>query len=177
MTQRFQPKFYEKTARRLREIITDNTFDFNLEQWAIINQWFPLLIALLEQADLLTRTYLVTITNPPYMGKKSLNKKISTFLETNYPNGKSELYAAFILRCKAFTKEFGYFSMVTMHTWMFLTSFQKLRLEILKHNHIESMVHAGAATFEELNSFNVLDLPHLSFANQNQNKMILSLYV
>lgn len=156
MTQRFQPKFYKKTARRLREIITDNTFDFNLEQWAIINQWFPLLIALLEQADLLTRTYLVTITNPPYMGKKSLNKKISTFLETNYPNGKSELYAAFILRCKAFTKEFGYFSMVTMHTWMFLTSFQKLRLEILKHNHIESMVHAGAATFEELNSFNVL---------------------
>lgn len=55
MTQRFQPKFYEKTARRLREIITDNTFDFNLEQWAIINQWFPLLIALLEQADLLSK--------------------------------------------------------------------------------------------------------------------------
>ena len=70
MTQRFQPNFYEKTARRLREIITDRTFNFNLEQWAIINQWFPLLIALLEQAALLTRTYLVTITNPPYMGKR-----------------------------------------------------------------------------------------------------------
>ena len=156
MTQRFQPDFYEKTARKLHEIATDSTFDCNLEQWAIINQWFPLLISLLQQAALLTKTYLVTITNPPYMGKKSLNKKISSFLEANYPNGKSELYAAFILRCKAFTKEFGCFSMVTMHTWMFLTSFQKLRLEILKHNHIESMVHTGAATFEELNSFNVL---------------------
>lgn len=156
MTPRFQPDFYEKTAQRLHEITTNSTFDFNLEQWAIINQWFPLLIALLEQAALLTKTYLVTITNPPYMGKKSLNKKISTFLEANYPNGKSELYAAFILRCKAFTKESGFFSMVTMHTWMFLTSFQKLRLEILKHNHIESMIHTGAATFEELNSFNVL---------------------
>ena len=156
MTHRFNPNFYREIADKLRKISVGSAFEFNLEQWAIINQWFPLLIALLEQADLLTRTYLITITNPPYMGKKSLNKKISTFLEANYPNGKTELYAAFILRCKAFTKELGYFSMVTMHTWMFLTSFQKLRLEILKHNHIASMVHAGAATFEELNSFNVL---------------------
>ena len=153
MTQRFQPKFYEKTARRLREIITDNTFDFNLEQWAIINQWFPLLIALLEQADLLTRTYLVTITNP-LIWEKSLNKRLALFWKRTIQMENQNCMQLLFYAAKAFTKkEFGYFSMVTMHTWMFLTSFQKLRLEILKHNHIESMVHAGAATFEELNSF------------------------
>ncbi len=118
MTQRFQPKFYEKTARRLREIITDNTFDFNLEQWAIINQWFPLLIALLEQADLLTRTYLVTITNPLY-GKKSLNKKISTFWKRTIQMENQNCMQLLFYAAKLFTKEFGYFSMVTMHTWMF----------------------------------------------------------
>lgn len=111
---------------------------------------------LLQQSQILTRKYDAVITNPPYMGKKSLNTILSSFLDENFPNGKSELYSAFILKCLSLSKKDGFISMITIHTWMFIGSFEPLRRYVLEHTSIVNMVHSGAATFEELNSFNAL---------------------
>jgi len=46
--------------------------------------------------------------------------------------------------------------MITIHTWMFISSYQNLRREIFENTHLSSMIHTGPATFEELNSHNVL---------------------
>ena len=111
---------------------------------------------LLAQAQILARQYDAVITNPPYMGKKSLNNTLSTFLEAHYPLGKSELYSAFILKCISMSKHNGFVSMITIHTWMFISSFEGVRRYILDNASITSMVHSGASTFEDLNSFNAL---------------------
>ena len=58
------------------------------------------------------------------MGKKNLNKEVSKYLEQKYPLGKSELYAAFIIRCLEFAKDEGFVSMITIHSWMFISSFE-----------------------------------------------------
>lgn len=98
----------------------------------------------------------VVITNPPYMGKKSLCANLSDYLEKEYPVGKSELYASFILRCLELAKKSAYVSMITLHTWMFISSFANLRRKILNECYLESMVHTGPFTFDDLNSFNAL---------------------
>lgn len=104
----------------------------------------------------LKNEYDVVCTNPPYMGKKNINSKLSEFLKKEYPDTKSELYAAFMDRCLDFTKDKGYLAMITIHSWMFISSFSKLRKKLLDNGTFISMLHTGAATFDDLNSFNAL---------------------
>ncbi|MCR4614903.1 MAG: BREX-1 system adenine-specific DNA-methyltransferase PglX [Clostridiales bacterium] len=115
-----------------------------------------LLLPLVKQAQIMSQKYDVVVTNPPYMGRKSLNNTVGKFLKENYPAGKSELYSAFIVKCIDMTKSNGFTAMITIHTWMFISSFEELRKTVLRNTTISSMMHTGAATFEDLNSFNVL---------------------
>lgn len=111
---------------------------------------------LIEQAKVLSSKYTIVCTNPPYMGRKSMNSKLSDFLSEEYPKTKSEMYTAFIERCSDFTEINGYQAMITIHTWMFISSFEETRKFILDNNTIINMLHTGPATFTELSSFNVL---------------------
>ena len=69
-------------------------------------------------------------------------------MDEHYPKGKSELYSAFMLKCMDITKHNGFTSMITIHTWMFISSYERLRKEIINSTTISSMVHTGASTFE-----------------------------
>jgi hypothetical protein len=40
--------------------------------------------------------------------------------------------------------------MVTMQSWMFLSSYENVRKKILKHYTIDSLVHHGAHGFPEI---------------------------
>ena len=111
---------------------------------------------LLKQYEILSEKYDVVCTNPPYMGKKNINKKLGDFLKENYPDTKSEMYAAFIERCIDFTEDDGYLAMITIHSWMFISSFKNLRDKLLKTGSLVNMLHTGPATFSDLSSFNVL---------------------
>ena len=114
------------------------------------------LVGLVRCAELLSGEYDAVITNPPYMGKKNLNARLSDYLDKKYAEGKGELYSAFILRCLDMAKDGGAVAMITVHSWMFISSFSKLRKRVLDSAKIETLVHSGAGTFEELNAFNVL---------------------
>ncbi len=111
---------------------------------------------LIKQAKILSNKYSVVCTNPPYMGRKNMNECLSDFLSTYYSNNKSEMYTAFIERCNEFTEKNGYQAMITIHTWMFIASYESTRKYILNSNTIVNMLHTGPATFPELSSFNVL---------------------
>ena len=117
-----------------------------------INNIYPLL----KQAIVLSDKYDAVITNPPYMGRKNLNKTLAKYMEQNFPICKSELYSIFILKCYDLAKNDSIVSMITIHSWMFINSFDKLREFLLDNTTIRCMLHTGAATFEELRSFNVL---------------------
>ncbi len=85
--------------------------------------------------------YHVVVTNPPYMGSKGMSEKLKNYLEKSYSIAKSDLFSAFIERVFSFTLSKGYSSVVTMQSWMFLSSFEKLRKKILETKTIISMVH------------------------------------
>jgi type II restriction/modification system DNA methylase subunit YeeA len=149
-----KPIDFDAIERRLEEIRNGGTQDlFEYQYRNIILEKIP---ALVKQARIMSQKYDVVCTNPPYMGKKSLNHGLSDYMDLHYTLGKSELYSAFILKCIDYTKKEGFVSMITIHTWMFISSFENLRQFILNSMTIISMLHTGPATFEELNSFNVL---------------------
>lgn len=111
---------------------------------------------LTKQAQILSQKYNVVCTNPPYMGRKSINEKLSNYLQINYSKTKSEMYSAFIERCNEMTEYNGYQAMITIHTWMFITSFENVRKMLLEKGTFINMLHTGPATFTDLASFNVL---------------------
>lgn len=112
-----------------------------------IDEIKELLSSLIRQAKLLVQKYDVVITNPPYMPPFSIQKK---YVQKNYPDSKSDLFAIFIEKCHELTKKNAYQAMITMHSWMFLSSFEKLRKKLLKDNTIVNMAHLGARAFEDI---------------------------
>ncbi len=104
---------------------------------------------LIAQGKLLAQKYHVTTSNPPYMGNRGIDAKLNAYLQDNYPKSKMDLFAVFIERCLEFTLINGYQSMITQHAWMFLSSFEMLRHEILKQS-IVNMAHLGARAFDEI---------------------------
>ncbi|MCG9776222.1 BREX-1 system adenine-specific DNA-methyltransferase PglX, partial [Vibrio diabolicus] len=101
------------------------------------------LLPIINQSLTLSTKYDVAVANPPYMGSKGMNSVLKDFAKKNYPNSKSDLFALFIERGFKWLKQQGYNSMVTMQSWMFLSSFEKMRQGLLKNSTIETMVHMG----------------------------------
>lgn len=98
-------------------------------------------LQVLKYTNYLRGKYHVVIANPPYMGGKGMNGRLGKWLKDNYPDSKSDLFAAFIERGLEFVKDDGYSAMVTMQSWMFLSSFEKLREKLIQETFIESMAH------------------------------------
>ncbi len=94
--------------------------------------------------------YDVVVTNPPYAGSKNLNLRLKAFLEKEYKEGKRDLYAAFILRCRDFCRTDGYVGMVTQQSWMFLRSFAALRKKVLEWTTLSTLAQLGSGAFEEI---------------------------
>lgn len=108
------------------------------------------LLPLLAQARLLAKRYDAVIANPPYMGSKGMNADLKEFAKKQYPNSKSDLFAIFIERNLNLTKESGVVAMITMQSWMFLSSYESLRNRILNQHTILSMAHLGARAFDSI---------------------------
>lgn len=98
---------------------------------------------------LLAQKYDVVVTNPPYRGIADVNAKLSDFVKKNYPDSKCDLFAVFIERCGGLLKLTGYQAMITQHSWMFLSSYEKLRGKLIRRD-IVNMAHLGARAFEEI---------------------------
>ncbi|GFG67095.1 hypothetical protein MKUB_45850 [Mycobacterium kubicae] len=104
----------------------------------------------LAQAEYLTRRYSVMVANPPYMGSRNMQASLKLELEKAYPDGKSDLYAAFIFRGLDLLDSGGVLAMITMQSWMFLKSYENLRRHILSSGRISSMLHLGARAFQTI---------------------------
>ena len=107
---------------------------------------------LINIGDTMARKYWITVTNPPYAGTSNLSAKVNNFVKKNYPDSKADLFAVFIERCRQMTVNNGFQAMITQHSWMFLSSFEKLRESIIETSNVVSLAHLGVGTFEDLNS-------------------------
>lgn len=101
------------------------------------------LLALVEQAQVLGRKFDTVVANPPYMGGKGMNGALKDFAKAAFPDSKSDLFAMFIERGFGWCKPTGFNGMVTMQSWMFLTSYQNLRGRLLDKSTLSTMVHMG----------------------------------
>lgn len=104
----------------------------------------------LRLADVMLRRYDVVVTNPPYSGKRNLNNTVAEYLDREYPDAKGDLYTAFIQRCGEWVEDGGRVGMITQQSFMFLSSYEKLRASLRKRFAIETMVHVGPRAFAEI---------------------------
>lgn len=96
---------------------------------------------LVRVAKNLGQKYDAVMTNPPYMGASGMGAKLSKYVKDNYQNSKSDLFAVFIEKWNSMIKVYGFNTMVTMQSWMFLSSFEKMRVKILNTKIITNMMH------------------------------------
>lgn len=138
-------------AEEYGSILKIQNVDFNLifERFGEIeneislykNSVFNALYSFVSIAYMLTKKYDAVITNPPYMGASGMNIKLSKYVKDNYPDSKSDLFAVFIEKWNMMTTSYGYNSMVTMQSWMFLSSFEKMRKNIINAKDIVCLMH------------------------------------
>lgn len=98
----------------------------------------------------LSRRFTCTVANPPYMGSSSFNPFMSKWIKKNYPDVKSDLCTCFIERGFSLARDRGYAAMVTMQSWMFLGSFEKMRSSLIGSKSILSMLHLGPRAFDAI---------------------------
>ena len=121
-------------------------------------------LKVLEQADYLSQKYHVVIANPPYMGGKGMNARLKTFLQENYADVKSDLFSAFIVRNTELTLSKGQLGFMSPFVWMFISSYEKLRLFLIDQKTITSLIQL------EYSGFDGATVPICTFTVENTNK-------
>lgn len=104
----------------------------------------------LSTCETLARRHDCVVANPPYMGSSSFGPFMSKWVKKNYPDVKSDLCTCFIERGFNLAKDRGYAAMITMQSWMFLGSFEKMRSSLIGSKSILSMLHLGPRAFDAI---------------------------
>ncbi len=105
---------------------------------------------LMKQARLLAAKHSSVAMNPPYMGTGGMTKAVKAFGKEHYPHSRSDLFAMFIERGCGMAADSGMVAMITMQSWMFLSSFAELRRAILHGKTLQSMSHLGPRAFSSI---------------------------
>ena len=114
----------------------------------------------------LTEKYHALVMNPPYMGGGKMNSVLSKYVKDNYEEAKADLFSVFMDMGMERLVDGGKMAQINMQSWMFLSSFEKLRNIFLRNYIIDNMLHLGPRTFDELsgevvqNTAFVLTKPH-----------------
>ena len=134
---------------KLEEIKTQADSNDLLAQ-AYTSEAYDAIAPLMKVAKVLIQKYEVVVTNPPYLPVSNCETTLQKFIKKNYPDSKTDLFAVFMEKCKAMLIRNGLQAMINMHSWMFLSSYEKLREKLLKTTTIINMAHLGARAFEEI---------------------------
>ena len=116
----------------------------------------------MQTAEALSKQYDIVITNPPYMGASLMPNGLKDFIGRQYGDYKSDIFAAFIVRCIEFCKDNGQLGLITPYVWMFLTAHEKLRAYINRKANISSLIQL------EYNAFEAACVPVATFTLQKR---------
>ena len=133
---------------RTREFLLE-AVDEQAKQQKFADSFKPLMEGF-EVILALTKQYAALVMNPPYMGGSNMNEVLSRYVKENYEDSKADLFSVFMEVCINRLQQHGKYGMINMQSWMFLSSFEKLRKQVLDNYYIESMLHLGPRTFDEL---------------------------
>jgi type II restriction/modification system DNA methylase subunit YeeA len=139
---------FDALEKRIEEIRSNVPEDlFELQYREIILEKIPPLI---QQAKIMSQKYDVVCTNPPYMGRRGMNAKLVKYLDKNFQDSKTDLFAVFMELNDIYLKNNGFMGMINQHSWMFLSSYEKLREKLINSRCIYNMIHLGPHAFEEI---------------------------
>ncbi|MDY0325139.1 MAG: BREX-1 system adenine-specific DNA-methyltransferase PglX [Candidatus Cloacimonadaceae bacterium] len=120
-------------------------------------------LKLIDQADYLSTKYQVVVTNPPYMGK-GMSDQLSKYLNENYKDVKSDLFAAFVFRCSVLAMENALIGIMSPNVWMYLSSYEKLRKWMIKNNALTNLVELPLSGFTgatvQICAYNFINYPN-----------------
>jgi len=105
------------------------------------------ILPLVKQAEIMAQKYDVVVTNPPYMGSSGMSGKLSDFVKINYPNTKSDMSTVCMEKTLSMCNTHGYMAMINIPVWMFLSSYENLRVNIINNNSLINMIHFGRGVF------------------------------
>ena len=105
------------------------------------------IVAVLRMAEALSPKYHVVVANPPYMGGKGMNGTLVNWAKEHYPNHYSDLMTCFMHRASILCLESGTWGMINLPSWMFLSSFEDTRHQLVNHQTIESLLQLGRGIF------------------------------
>ncbi|MEQ1106433.1 BREX-1 system adenine-specific DNA-methyltransferase PglX [Acinetobacter seifertii] len=128
---------HEASLFDLKNTLSDLIVNGDSLQKASAEKFLPIV----EQAWIVSQRYDAVIANPPYMGGGGMNANLKVFAKKNFLDSKSDLFAMFIEHGFSLLRENAFNAMVTMQSWMFLSSYQAMREKLLANSTIENMVH------------------------------------
>ena len=143
-------KFYLSDATRNTVMVRVQEYEEQLAQGEIVTEENRLLLPYMRIILALTDKYAAICMNPPYMGSGRFDATLSNYVKNNYPKSKADLFAVFMDVAIDRLADCGKYGMINMHSWMFLSSFEDLRKSLLDNEHIDSLLHLGPRTFDEL---------------------------
>lgn len=132
-------------AKELKEKEMNDMFAIDFKDHTL-----PVIEHLIDQAILLREKYEIVVTNPPYMGRKGMNAELSKYVKKHYKDSSADLYAVFMEVASKAVKDNGFLALINQHSWMFLSSFEKLRKKMLLNHQTYSMAHLGTRAFAEI---------------------------
>lgn len=138
-------KLLKKLSVKENMIVPENVFEHQ-----IINEWYDIICGLIKTAALMSDSYDCVVTNPPYQSPSACKDIMNNYAKMNYPFSKADMYAMFIERCNEYLNKSGLLGMITMHGWMFLISYDKLREKLMKETFVINMAHLGPRAFEDI---------------------------
>ena len=118
---------------------------------------------MLANVKALNRSYHCVIANPPYMGSGNMNPWLSGWVKANYPDEKSDLFSAFIVRNHMFSKDQGELGFMSPYVWMFISSYEKLRKKLIEDKTVTSLIQLEYSGFAEAT------VPICTFTTTNQH--------
>ena len=143
----------EREFNLLKESFNNNeqeTLIFNEDEMIVdINEELELIENLIKQHTIMTDKFDITVTNPPYMGNSRMNGILKEYIDKNYSDVKSDLFAVFFIKCGEITKKKGYLAFMSPFVWMFIKSYEELRKIFIEEKTISSLVQLEYSGFED----------------------------
>lgn len=154
-------------SERTRNIIAVRTEEYTKQEFlsSSIKQLIPYMHVILA----LTTSYSALVMNPPYMGSGNMNSVLSNYVKKYYPDSKTDLMTVFMEVSIRLLKKNGYWAMINWSSWMFLSSFENLRKNLLNSQHISNLLHLGRGIFGS-------DFGSVAFVMQNKESSTKGYY-
>ncbi len=143
-------KFDISESTRNAVLVRTQEYEEQFANGDIVPSAIQLLMPYMRIILALTEKYAALVMNPPYMGNGHFDSVLSKYVKDNYAEGKADLFSVFMLMGMERLAPNGKMAQINMQSWMFLSSFEKLRSSFLTHYNIDSMLHLGPRTFDEL---------------------------